>query len=133
MGHVIAVEGAHATVCVEPNESCRKCDAGKFCQAAGTRRLVVAENSIGARVDDEVRVEQAAAVGLSAAFLLFGLPVILAVIGLLAARRCPETVILIAGIAGFGSGLLVAKIINDRLKKSNFLPRIAGIIGHKSP
>lgn len=133
-GHVVAVEGVRATVCVEPNESCRSCEAGKLCPAAGTHRLVVAENSIGARVGDEVCVEQAAAAGLLAASLLFGLPVMLAVIGLLVARRCREPVIMIAGITGFCAGLLGAKIVNDRLKKKgDFLPRIAGIIGHNSP
>lgn len=94
----------------------------------------MAANRIGARVGDTVRVEQPAAVGLGAAFILFGLPVILALAGLLAARSCSQLVILLAGVSGFSAGLVIAKIINERLaRRSDLLPRIVERMEHEGP
>lgn len=86
---------------------------------------MIADNQIGARTGDTVLLEQPAAAALWAAFILFGMPVLLALVSLLAVRSFPPAVAMIAGIAGFGAGLVLAKVINERLaRRQAFLPRI---------
>ena len=133
-GRVITIEHGQATVCFEPKEACRNCDAQKLCHTAGSQQLVVVKNPIGALVNDEVCVEQPAGVGFAAAFLLFGSPVLLAVIGLLMGSRWHETGSLIGGITGFILGLLIAKLLNNRLARTAaFLPTISEIVKKKGP
>jgi len=128
-GRVITAEHGQATVCFEPKDACGNCDARKLCHAAGSQHLVVVQNPIEARANDEVYVEQPAGIGFAAAFLLFGLPVLLAVIGLLMGSRWYEKGSLIGGITGFMLGLLIAKLLNNRLARTAaFLPTISEIV-----
>lgn len=131
-GWVVKTENERATVCFEQKEACKDCDAQKLCHAAGSRHLIVAENSIGARAKDEVYVEQAAGVGFVAAFILFGLPVLLAVIGLLVGSHWHERASILGGLAGLILGLFVAKLINNRLSQTvAILPKITEIVKQK--
>jgi len=100
-----------------------------MCQAAGSKRTVSATNSENGQIGDEVFVEQAPGKALFSAFLLFGLPILLALIGLSIGARWGETTSVICGISGFAVGLLIAKIINNLLaRKYLFLPRITEIV-----
>ncbi len=129
-GRVIATRHSQATVCFEPGKTCEKCDARQLCQGKGSRQTIVAQNQAGARVDDEVDVEQSPGVGLISAFLLFGLPVLLAVFGLVLGLRWGESIAILIGISSFVLGLVIAKLINNFLaRKALFLPKIVNIVG----
>ena len=128
-GRVIDTSNSRATVCFEPAESCKTCEASKLCQAAGKRQTVLVDNNVGAQVDEEVYVEQSPGIGLLSAFLLFGLPVVLALVGLIIGARWGQTSSLLIGVSGFAAGLVIAKLVDNRLiRKSLFLPRIVEII-----
>ena len=63
------------------------------------------------------------------AFLLFGLPVVLAVLGLVFGTQWGEKWSLVLGISGFVLGLIIAKIIDMLLvRKPLLLPRITEIV-----
>lgn len=129
-GRVIATHHSQATVCFESRKTCETCDARQLCQAKGSRQTIVAQNQAGARVDDEVDIEQSAGVGLISAFLLFGLPVLLAVFGLVLGSRWGESIAILIGISSFVLGLVIAKLINNFLaRKALFLPKIVNIVG----
>jgi positive regulator of sigma E activity len=133
-GRVIGVDGSQATVCFESAEACAKCEARDFCQASGSKRSVQVENSIGAGIDDEVYVEQTPGVGLAAAFLVFGLPVMLALLGMILAARWREAWAILIAVLCFGIGLLIAKFLNDVVARSaQFLPKITEITKRKGP
>ena len=128
IGRVIELQGTRATVCFEPAETCKKCDAAALCQGAGSRHTVVVENPAGARVGDEVFVEQAPGKALLSAFLVFGLPVLLAVFGLIIGARWGDLWSMIGGLSAFALGLIVAKVVNDLLAKSPWLmPRVSEV------
>ena len=128
-GRVIATELVRAKVCIDPQEACKDCAAGQFCQAAHGQQLIVVQNSMDAQVGDDVYIEQSPGIGLLSAFILFGLPVFLSIIGLVAGVHWGETWALICGIIGFAAGLIVAKFINNLLaRKSLFLPMVTEII-----
>lgn len=126
---MIDVSNSRATVCFHPAEACETCEASKLCHAAGKSQTVVVENNMGAHIDDEVYVEQAPGIGLLSAFLVFGLPVALALVGLIIGARWGQTGSLLIGVFGFGAGLVIAKLVDNKLiHKSLFLPRIAEIV-----
>jgi hypothetical protein len=91
--------------------------------------MVLVENNVGAQINDEVYVEQSPGIGLVSAFLLFGLPVVLALVGLIIGARWGQTGSLLIGVSGFATGLIIAKLVDNKLiRKSLFLPRIAEIV-----
>lgn len=128
-GRIVAIDNGRATVCFELRDACDKCDARAMCQAAGSKHTVYASNSENGKIGDEVYVEQAPARVLLSAFLLFGLPILLAVTGLIIGTRWGDTWSVLCGISGFVLGLFIAKIINNLLaRKSLFLPRIIEVV-----
>jgi len=132
-GKVIEVTDCIAKVSIAPNENCRNCPASYFCHPLDSIRVIEAENTVNAHIDDIVYIEIPVRSGFVAIFLLFGLPVLLALIGLLIGARHNDTISIVFGVAGFAFGLVFAKILNDRLgAKHRFLPRIIEIIGKKS-
>ena len=129
IGRVVALDESRATVCFEPGEACKKCDAGALCHAAGSKHTVLVENNENAGVGDDVYVEQAPGKALLSAFFLFGLPVILAVLGLVFGVRWGEMWSILCGISGFALGLTIAKLINNLLARNSlFLPRITEVL-----
>ncbi|UCF70380.1 MAG: SoxR reducing system RseC family protein [candidate division WOR-3 bacterium] len=133
-GWVVTVSGGLATVCFQAKESCKDCDARRLCHGTDSRHLVVVQNNIGANPEDEVYVVQSAGIAFAASFLLFGLPILLSVIGLLVGSRWHETASLVSGLAGLILGLLIAKLLNNRFARTSvFLAKITEIIAHKGP
>lgn len=128
-GKVIAVDGSRATICFDSVETCERCEAKKYCQPSAPDHSVIAENHVGAMAGDEVYVEQTPGIGLAAASLLFGLPVVLALIGMIVGSRWNELRALILAVICFALGLVIAKLLNNIIaRKSAFLPRITEII-----
>ncbi len=87
--------------------------------------MVTARNLIKAKPGDIVKIEIAGKSGLSAALIIFGIPIALALIGLIISTGLGEIYTILISISGLIIGLIIAKII-DRMAKSrrNFIPRI---------
>jgi positive regulator of sigma E activity len=127
-GRVIAVENLRATICFETLGVCKNCEAGPLCHGTLKQQAIVAENNVGAKVGDTVYVEQAPGTALTSAFVLFGLPLLIAVIGLFVGARWGETVTLLTGVSCFVFGLIIAKYVNNVLARNSlFLPKITAI------
>jgi positive regulator of sigma E activity len=128
-GTVVGYTPRGASVRIEPSDVCKNCPACHFCRPAGGSRIVETENNIGAHIDDEVYIDIASKTSLLAFFLLFGLPVLLGLSGVVFGSPYGDTYALLCGATGIGLGLVIAKIINNKANKRNkFLPRIVEII-----
>lgn len=128
-GKVIESRGFEAKVSIEPSEACKHCAASHFCRPAGESRVIEVENKVGAHVGDEVCIEISAKIGFFAFFLLFGLPVILGLVGIVLGTRYGDTYAIFLGVAGLALGLIIAKTINNIVsKKHTFLPHIVEIV-----
>lgn len=128
-GKVIELQDVNARVNVEPSDACKHCSACHICYPSGKSRVIEVENSMGAHIGDIVYIEISDKVGFFALFLVFVLPVLLGLIGVLVGVGYNETYAILFGVAGLATGLGIAKIINDRIsKKRDFLPRIVDII-----
>jgi len=132
MGRVIETTHYSARVLLQSCEACKTCSASYLCRPSGNDRIIEAENSIGAHIGDEVYVEISSRIGFLALFLLFGLPVILGLTGLLIGAQQSDTYSLAYGIVGLACGLIIAKIVNNILSKNQkLLPRVIEIVHPK--
>lgn len=83
-GIVLSVESGRATVSVAFGESCEECTAKVFCSAnATTQNTVLVRDPIGVRTGDRVRFVVHGEDMFRAAFLLYGIPLLLILIGVL--------------------------------------------------
>lgn len=121
-GRVIAVTHAehssHVLVEVDASVTCPRCERGKGCGAgllggrSGSRRI---EALIGAglvvREGDEVRIELAPSTLLEASFIVYGLPLIGAVLGAVLAYLAGlgDSYAALAALGGIAAGLLAAR------------------------
>ena len=128
-GVVVDIRGTVAKIKLMPSEACKSCPSGGICQPAGKTMFMEAENIAKAKVGDEVWVETLAKQGMIAVFFLFIFPLILGMIGILMTARHGGFYMVIAGIFGLGAGLLIAKIIDNYLRrKGKFLPALTEVI-----
>ncbi len=82
-GKVIELKGAQAEVALPPTEGCAGC--GKCALGRGGKSMrMELENTVGARVGDEVMVEIPSRDPLAASLLLFGLPLLGMLAGIIA-------------------------------------------------
>lgn len=128
-GRVVEIEGIMAKIAIEETGACSKCPAGGMCRPAGGKRYLQALNNIQARVGDTVLFELSTRYSLLAIMLFFGLPVLLGLIGLIVTAGRGEILTVIVGTAGFGIGLLIAKVVNNVLAaRRTLLPRIIEVL-----
>ncbi len=128
-GRVVEIEDNVATIAIEDTGACDKCPAGGMCRPAGGKRYLKALNTIQARVGDTVLFELSTGYSLLAIMLFFGLPVFLGLVGLIVTAGRGEIATVIVGTAGFGLGLLIAKVVNDVLAaRRRLLPRIIEVL-----
>lgn len=124
-GKVVEVGEDVVKINIEPGDACKKCPAAELCHPAGDLRIVEAKSSLKLDVGDEVVIEVSPKSGLTAMFLLFGIPVIMALIGIFIGNSLNDLYTVIFGLVGFGLGLIFAKIINNAAaKKQKLLPRV---------
>ncbi|UCC12827.1 MAG: SoxR reducing system RseC family protein [candidate division WOR-3 bacterium] len=128
-GRVVELEGRMAKIAIEETGACNKCPAGGMCRPAGGKRYLEALNTVRAQVGDTVLFELSTGYSLLAIMLFFGLPVFLGLVGLIVTAGRGEIVTVIVGTAGFGFGLLIAKVVNDVLAaRRTLLPRIIEVL-----
>jgi sigma-E factor negative regulatory protein RseC len=82
-GIVISVENEFANVAVIQSESCNDCSAKIFCKPkSSNENIIKVDNSFGAKAGDEVRFQVEGIKLLNASFLLYGIPLIILLIGI---------------------------------------------------
>jgi len=118
-GRVIKVEAGRAEVVVVPSGGCEHCGAAGICNWTGKQeRVVLARNQIGARIGEVVVLRRRQQESLKAALLIFGLPAILMVTGVVLGSllRSDWLAVVFAG-AGLLAGGLVLRLL-DRHRRA---------------
>jgi len=130
IGTVVEITGTQARIEVTPNKACRTCPACTVCRPQGTVRHIEADNRVDAHVGDEVCIETSTKQSLVAILLVFGVPVVLALVGLVVGASLGNLLSMILGVTGFIAGLVVAKIFNNIFTRKQLLPRVTEIRRH---
>lgn len=124
-GKVLNTDGDIAEISVIPGDGCRSCPASAACGMKNGMRIIRVRNPIKAEPGDIVSIEIANKSGLGAAVVLFGLPIMLVVAGLIISAGWSEIYQILTTVGGLIFGLVIAKVI-DRLirNRRNFMPAI---------
>ncbi len=132
IGVVKTVNGSRAEVTVTPSGACTHCPAASICNWTGEKtRLVVAHNPTRARVGDTVVLRRHPAASTATALIVFGLPAVLMIIGIVIGRLIFNDLgaVVFAGIGVLLAGMLLYIIERARKKSGTSLPVIVRIEG----
>jgi positive regulator of sigma E activity len=128
-GKVISVQTRSARVALAEHAGCAGCAARKVCRLGSEgEREIEAGNEIGAQLGDTVVVVVGTSYALGAAVVLFGVPVLLGLAGVIMGSRHDNVMAGVFGLGGIIVGLALAKIVDsvwDRTEKAQ--PKIVEI------
>ncbi|KUG26475.1 sigma factor rpoe regulatory protein rsec [hydrocarbon metagenome] len=131
-GIVLSAGDGHAEIALIQTGSCEECSAKIFCKPSENKnsKIIEVEDSFGVKAGDEVDIQIKGSDVLKASFMLYGMPLILIVVGIIAGMNIftnavlPELLSFIFGIGltalYFGNLLLINKFKHAKPK----LPRI---------
>ncbi len=132
-GIVVARQNGIAEVEVFPAQSCEECSAKIFCKPDKDKKNIVhVENSIGADVGDSVRIEIKGKSVLAASFNLYGIPLIILLVGIfLGSSIFSEYKLVDLYSAFFGIGLTsiyyLFLLSHNKNRQNQILPKIVFI------
>ena len=130
-GFVDKIEGNMCAVCLA-DESCgHDCSACAGCSRKTQGRIVMAENDIGAALGDRVTIHAPESTVLTAAFLVFLLPVALTVCGYALGKYVLTGwyFALLGALVGLGAGVWLCRAYNRKLtKKGDTVYRVESIM-----
>jgi sigma-E factor negative regulatory protein RseC len=124
-GTVVEIKNDYAVIEMTPHDACASCAAKNACTSlgGGTKRISV-KNECAARTGDAVEFSISNKGSLFSACIVYGLPVLLLFIGMLAAPQiagsgsdASDNASAIGGFAGILVSLVIIKLINPIIKK----------------
>lgn len=132
-GIVVSVDGGYANIAVTHSESCDECSAKIICKPkAADENIVRVIDSFGVKPGDKIHFEVKGSELLSASFSLYGIPLILLVLGIFLGHsifsqfKAKELLAFL-----FGSGLSVIYFFltfwKSREKNRQIIPRIISV------
>lgn len=135
-GKVVKIAGDKAFVEVERSSACAQCGLQEVEElAAGGRPVFEAINMAGARPGDKVKVQVRSVAYMKASFFIYGLPVLLliigAILGVYIAREFNKPSDAMTALFGFGglvAGVLIIYLFRKRGTGREYLPVIVEVI-----
>ncbi len=139
-GIVMEIRGKRALVKTVRNDACAGCSSKGMCQTlggSGEEVSVEANNIVGAREGDHVKIELSDSTFVSSSFFIYMVPILCLIIGLAVGDHIAslrglnkDSTTLISGILFFAASVAVIyPILNRRAKKnSNYVPDIIIIV-----
>lgn len=128
-GRVIKIEGDLAQVEVERKSACRTCG---LCSLRGKNTMIAeAENTVGARVGEKVRIEIPSSIILKGALLFYILPLIALILGMVLGIKITnlQTGSLILGFSFFILSYILTWLYHKKIRTKNiYRSKIARII-----
>ena len=128
-GIVTEVKDGLANVTVTESDFCEECSAKIFCHTDSNTRTVTAKDPYGVKPGDSVSISIKGRSVIAASILLYGLPLLILVGGIiLGMNLIEENSEVISSAIGFSLLgiylLLVYLILNSKKIKNNFQPKI---------
>lgn len=123
VGTVIETDGAKAKVAFKRQKACGDCHA---CASFGADEAVTeVENTLGAKVGDRVNIALHQGSMLKAVLIMYGIPLLMLVIGVFVGSRFSDLAGALLGIAGALGAFLILRLLEPRFaKKGEFAPKM---------
>ena len=133
----MSINNNFAKVKLNVQQDCQKCLSVGFCNYGGekNKKIMEAVNSVGAKVGEEVRIYVPSKYSLISAFLIFSLPLLFSLIGVMVGIIVfkEEVSQIVGGIAGIIIGIIIVKLIDIRMGKgSKTKPIVINVIKKNS-
>ena len=127
VGLVTWTDGENAKVRFLRSSQCAHCGA---CLTSGEGEMEVElENTLGAKVGDQVRVALAPKRVVQASLLAYAVPLALLLLGVWAGSQISDVYALIFGVAGCAIGYVTLRLVDRGRGKRTFRPKIEEILG----
>ena len=128
-GTVTKLKRGNATVCFDRKSACDQC---RMCAVSKSGKTVevVLPNTLNAGIGDKVEVTMGSRYVLTAAVVVYVIPLILVVIGVFAFQTLGEIAQIIASVVALFIGLTLAVVLDKFVirKKKGFVPEMTRIV-----
>lgn len=136
-GIVVDAGGGRATVAVTMSDACEECSAKVFCAAGEAKQnTVIARDPFGVHEGDHVRIVVHGGDMFRAAFLLYGIPLLLILGGVLTGTYLFDPGFMATELWSFILGIGLASLYyaavflsGDRIRGDRMMPDIVGVQG----
>lgn len=127
VGTVHEIKGDKAAVVFKRSKACGDCHA---CASFGDGNSVIElENTLGAKVGDRVRIELHSGAVFKASLILYGIPLIALLLGVLLGSRISDLAGALIGIGAAVAALVAIRLFEPRIRrKHSFDPRMLEIL-----
>lgn len=137
IGRVVKIAGDKAFVEVERSSACAQCGLQEVEElTAGGKPVFEAINMVNAKPGDKVKVQVQSVAYIKASFFIYGLPVLLMLIGAIFGiylagklNKSPDTMSVLSGFAGLITGILTIYLFRKRGTRREYLPVIVEVLG----
>jgi sigma-E factor negative regulatory protein RseC len=136
IGRVVKVQGDQAFIEVERSSACAECGLQEAEEmTAGGKVVFEAFNMIQARVGDRVRVQVQTAAYMKATIYVYGIPVLLMVIGAIfgmyiagALNRSSDSMSAFFGIGGLLLGIFILFLLRKKGNAKKYIPVVVEVL-----
>jgi len=136
IGKVIRVSGDKASIEVERSSACAQCGLQEVEElVAGGKVVFEAFNMAKANVGDRVRVQVHSAAYMKASVFIYGVPVLLLIIGAILGvylagklNKSPDTMSALFGICGLIVGIIILFLFRKKGTKKEYIPVVVEVI-----
>lgn len=127
VGTVHEIKGDQATIVFKRSKACGDCHA---CASFGDGNSVIElENTLGAKVGDRVRIELHSGAVFKASLILYGIPLIALLLGVVLGSRISDLAGALIGIGAAAAALIAIRLFEPRIRrKYSFDPRMLEIL-----
>lgn len=127
VGTVHEIKGDQATIVFKRSKACGDCHA---CASFGDGNSVIElENTLGAKVGDRVRIELHSGAVFKASLILYGIPLIALLLGVVLGSRISDLAGALIGIGAAAAALIAIPLFEPRIRrKHSFDPRMLEIL-----
>ena len=129
-GIVVEANGKRVTVRFKKTDACGHCNA---CFRFGSNEAdIEMDNTLGAKKGDEVYIDMHANTVLKASAIVYGIPIIGLILGVVIGSRFGEIYAAIGGVALSGLSFLILKKLEPKFAKMNeFKPRMTAFVNEE--
>ena len=130
VGTVMAVDGEKASVVFKRSKACGDCHA---CVSFGTDQAETEiENTLGAKVGDRVAIELHQGSVFKASLMLYGMPLVLLLAGVLLGSQISNLAGALIGIGAAALSFVILHLLEPKFKRAGeFAPKMIAVVGHE--
>ncbi|MBN2572204.1 MAG: SoxR reducing system RseC family protein [Ignavibacteriales bacterium] len=134
-GKIVKIDGKFVDIELNTTDACEECTAKLFCKPKSDgKKIITAIDEIGVSIGDKVKISLAGKIVFKMSFLLYGIPLILLVVGIFAGLKLfdesdnIELFSFLFGLVIMFFYYLIFHLLNRKKLNLSNMPRVVGRI-----